>query len=68
MAEITIPVFAISAYFTVEIITDVFIEGDEIFRVLIARVAAGEELLPVGQHQSNVIIVDDDSDVTIMRE
>ncbi|XP_064387502.1 uncharacterized protein LOC135335845 isoform X3 [Halichondria panicea] len=60
MAEITIPAFATSAGLNVGIITDVIVEGDEVFRAVIVGAAADEEPLPVSQPQSEVTIVDDD--------
>ena len=62
MVEITIPAFATSAGFTVGIITDVVVEGDEVFRAVIVGASADEEPLPVSQPQSEVTIVDDDSE------
>ncbi|XP_064387505.1 uncharacterized protein LOC135335846 isoform X3 [Halichondria panicea] len=60
MAEITIPAFTTSTDFTVGIITDNVVEGDEVFRAVIVGAAADEEPLPVSQPQSEVTIVDDD--------
>ena len=62
MAEITIPAFATSAGLNVGIITDVIVEGDEVFRAVIVGAAADEEPLPVSQPQSEVTIVDDDGE------
>ncbi|XP_064387511.1 uncharacterized protein LOC135335851 isoform X2 [Halichondria panicea] len=60
MADITIPAFTTSTDFTVGIITDNVVEGDEVFRAVIVGAAADEEPLPVSQPQSEVTIVDDD--------
>ena len=62
MADITIPAFTTSTDFTVGIITDNIVEGDEVFRAVIVGAAADEEPLPVSQPQSEVTIVDDDGE------
>ncbi len=62
MADITIPAFTTSTDFTVGIITDNIVDGDEVFRAVIVGATADEDSLPVSQPQSEVTIVDDDGE------
>ncbi len=60
--QITINAFVTTTPFTVGIIDDVIVEGDEVFRATIAEAIANFQNLPVDQPQSDVTIVDDDGE------
>ncbi len=62
MEEITINALATTTTFTVGIIRDVIVEGDEVFRATIVGASANEQEVPIGQPQSNVTILDDDGE------